>query len=555
MPMKQIENNVEGISFSTNGVDDQHLEKQVLALDALSELTRQFASKPDFEELLNTILYTFSGQFGVGSCFISVRNPQTKGKNPVFSGIGKFKDNFSLQLLGTPEIEDEYFLKKTSSYRVDNIENDVKNLLAQKILEIGSLKVIVPLIHGGRLIGFIALGEKLKTAPFSDSELELMTSISNAITPLLVNSFLFNEIAALSNWYHEIINNVKQGVIVFDGERKLIGINEAGTEMIKSITGGKINKESISNQKLQEVFSDEYFQGWHGRIVDLLDGSEGDLIENAIAGEGELKKIFNIRATVIEREESSEGDLVITLDEITEQKQNEQRLFDLERLADKGMMAASISHELNNFLGLILAGVEMSLASIERNRNEDAETSLGKVKGNISKMIRYTTGLMDYTRLETNKQKANVNDIIEDVLSFVAVQRRFKSLSINTNLEGPMPILMLDSDQIAQLLMNLLNNAADAILEAKNESGKIKIATSIQDNSVVLRISDNGNGMTPEVKDKLFKKQLTTKSTGHGYGLVTCGKIVKNHNGRIEIVSQPGSGATFASHFPLIDSK
>jgi signal transduction histidine kinase len=166
-------------------------------------------------------------------------------------------------------------------------------------------------------------------------------------------------------------------------------------------------------------------------------------------------------------------------------------------------------------------------------------------------MVRYTAGLMDYTRLETNKQKANLNEIITDVLSFLVVQRRFSRNTIKTELDSALPILELDADQIAQLLLNMLNNASDAISETKQNCGVIEIKTALSGDSVVLQISDNGAGMSNEVKEKLFNKQLSTKSSGHGYGLVTCGKIIKNHGGKIEIISQPGAGATFKIYFPL----
>lgn len=549
--MKSSEDQIAGVILAENEIDERHLEKQVLALDALSELTRQFAVKPDFDELLNTILFTFSGQFGVGSCFILVRNPQSQQDNPVYASIGKFKNDVSFELFGTTEIDHERLFKNKSAKRIEQIKDKISNPIVIKLFEAGNLKVIVPLYHGGNLFGLIGLGDKLKIEPFSDSELELMTSISNAITPLIVNTFLFKEISALSDWYHEIINNVKQGVLVFDENRKLTAINEAGMEILTNITCGKCEKENLLNKDFEEILSEQYFHGWQGRIMDLLKRSDGNLIENAIAGDADTKLIFNIRATVIKRDESSKGDLVVTLDEITEQKQNEQKMFNLERLADKGLMAASISHELNNFLGLILAGVELTQASIERKQNDNAESTIQKVKENISKMIRYTTGLMDYSRLETNMKEANINEIIEEVLSFLTVQKKFKNISIKTNLEGPMPSLQLDVDQIAQLLMNLLNNGADAILESNKSDGQLEIRTLVLDNSVVLKVTDNGSGMTAEVKDNLFKKQLTTKKSGHGFGLVTCGKIIKNHNGKVEITSKVGSGSTFEINFPV----
>jgi len=549
--MKQVSAKNESSQNLVTDFQEHNVDKHIIALDSLSKLTRQFADNPDFNELLEIILYTFSGQFAVGSCFITIRDPQSRIRRSIYKGMGKYKERKSFELLGSPEIDSGFILKNTKTYRVEDLVNRINDEVTKRILSEGNLKVLVPLMHGNSLLGLIGFGDKLRNSEFEDSELELMTSISHAITPLLVNSFLFKEISDLSNWYHEIINNVKLGVFVFDENRRLAGVNEAGCNFMKNICGSEYSEKTISNKKIEEVFVDQYFHSWISRITDSLRGVGGDLVENAIAGSGESKKVFNVRITSIGRVGHEKGDLVITLDDMTQQKQNEQKMFDLERLADKGLMAASISHELNNFLGLILAGVELTQASLERSRSDDANTSLEKVKGNISKMIRYTAGLMDYTRLETNKQKANLNEIITDVLSFLAVQRRFSRHSIKTELESALPTLGLDADQIAQLLLNILNNASDAISEAKQNCGVIKIKTVLSGDSVVLKISDNGAGMSNEVKEMLFNKQLTTKPGGHGYGLVTCGKIVKNHGGRIEIVSQPGAGTTFEIHLPL----
>ena len=249
-----------------------------------------------------------------------------------------------------------------------------------------------------------------------------------------------------------------------------------------------------------------------------------------------------------------DSDLIVTLDDITSQKESEQRLFDLEKFAEKGVMASSISHELNNFLALILGGVEMTQLSIGKNNTEKAESTLEKLKSNISKMERFTAGLMDYTKLETSKKPVQLNSIITDVLSFVAAQKRFKMINIYTDIETDLPELEMDSDQIAQLLMNFLNNAADAIKEAGHNTGHIAVKTSCLENQVALSIADNGTGIPDDVKERLFKSHLTTKPGGHGYGLVTCGKIIQNHNADIDIETELGKGTTFTLRFPFENS-
>jgi signal transduction histidine kinase len=136
-------------------------------------------------------------------------------------------------------------------------------------------------------------------------------------------------------------------------------------------------------------------------------------------------------------------------------------------------MASSISHELNNFLTLILGGVELMQMALAAEECGKAQSMLDKIRANIINMERFTAGLTDYARLESNRQAADLNSVIEDVLSFLSVQSRFKHITITSDLAVGLPQFKMDTDQIAQLLMNLLNNAADAIKDASRQDGVI----------------------------------------------------------------------------------
>jgi C4-dicarboxylate-specific signal transduction histidine kinase len=105
---------------------------------------------------------------------------------------------------------------------------------------------------------------------------------------------------------------------------------------------------------------------------------------------------------------------------------------------------------------------------------------------------------------------------------------------------------------VTQLLLNFLNNASDAIKESGRADGKITIRTLHDKEDAVLIISDNGVGIEPGVKEKLFKSKLTTKEKGHGFGLVACNKIIEDHGGRIETDTQISRGTTFTIRLPII---
>ena len=104
------------------------------------------------------------------------------------------------------------------------------------------------------------------------------------------------------------------------------------------------------------------------------------MLENLAARHEDRERVFNVRVSVIRRERLENCDLVITLDDVTEQKANEHRMFDLEKFAEKGMMASAISHELNNLLALVLGGVELAQMVIKMGNMERAEKSLDRIK-------------------------------------------------------------------------------------------------------------------------------------------------------------------------------
>lgn len=186
-----------------------------------------------------------------------------------------------------------------------------------------------------------------------------------------------------------------------------------------------------------------------------------------------------------------------------------------------------------------------------RGDGDKANEHLDKLKSTVENLERFASGLMDYTNLKVEKQTSSINSVIGDVISFISGQQRFRGINIAPDLDSDLPDFMIDADQIAQLLLNLLNNAADAIADKGISDGEIRVSTCSDDGEAILIISDNGTGMKPEVRDTLFKSRLTTKKHGHGYGLVTCASIIESHNATVAIDSEPGEGSVFTIRFPI----
>ncbi|MFH1314569.1 MAG: ATP-binding protein [Candidatus Eisenbacteria bacterium] len=524
-------------------------ERQILALDALSKLTRQFCDKPDFEQLISLILMTMCGQFSVADSFALLRKPGWQIWNNSFFATGKLTGNIRLgSLVLTPD-DRERFAGEETVCRVARLASQGESDSIVSLLSESGVSVVCPLVHGDAFFGIVGLGERVTGKGYGEDDLSLLGTIISTITPLVANSYLFWEIAGLNGWYLDILNSVTQGVFVFDRDYKLQKINTAGMDILKTFLQRTSDQQSFVNSPVDTVFPEWVFGELAGQVVQSRGAVKPTTANRVFARAKGTERIYNVSITRTVENGGAKTALIMTLDDVTVQKENEQRLFDLQKLADKGLMASSISHELNNFLTLILGGVELTQMALADGECVKAETMLDRIRGNIVNMERFTAGLTDYTRLDSKRQRGDLNTVIDDVLCFLSVQSRFKRVTITSELDVELPEFDMDTDQIAQVLMNLLNNAADAIKEAGRKDGMISISTAHGEDDITLLISDNGAGMPPEVKEKLFATHFTTKEHGHGYGLVTCATIIESHGGTVTVDSDVGRGTTFTIRF------
>ena len=532
-------------------LDQFESERQTLALHALSTLARQFAIDPDFTRLIQVLLLTLSGQFSVRCSSIFLPEAQISDKK----GFVASTDDHTC----TPQLKEMLLdgANLTSTFpgygarRLEGLEvaGDAETRLVAA-LQAASAAVVVPLVTGDDTIGMVALSGKVTGRPFTDTDLELLDTMIGTITPFIANSLLFHQISSLNAWYLDILNSVRQGVFVFDSDGILKNVNSAGLSILRNFHSPVESVDDYLGRAVEAVFPPETFPGWTAHIALGVQTGRHRPLSNSVVRHGDHERIFSLRLSPTSRDFDRSSGIIVTVDDVTSQRSSEQRLFDLQKFAEKGVMASSISHELNNFLGLILGGVEIGQIALKKENLEKLGTTLGKLRDNVMKMERFTAGLTDFTKLNTTKQPADLNSVIQDVISFTSVQKRFKGIDIVTSLEMSLPTVEMDTDQIAQLLLNFMNNAADAIHEAQRSDGRILITTQQTDTSVSFSVTDNGVGIKPQIKDSLFRVHLTTKDKGHGYGLVTCARIIESHQAKIQIDSKLGAGATFSITLP-----
>lgn len=234
-----------------------------------------------------------------------------------------------------------------------------------------------------------------------------------------------------------------------------------------------------------------------------------------------------------------------------EQREKEKIMVEKMRLNDRlavlGELTASIAHELNTPLGNILGYAELlKKGEVNPVKKADAQKIISSAK-NAREIVKK----LMYFSCEMPQQFGliNINEQIEENIGLLNKQLNDNNVELRLLLTDNIPLIRLDKLQFSQLLFNLILNAINAI----KHDGKITISTKINNNQLIIKIKDNGKGMSKENQSKIFQPFFTTKPKGEGtgLGLAVVHGIVKNHKGTIEVNSEINKGTEFMITFPI----
>jgi signal transduction histidine kinase len=278
-------------------------------------------------------------------------------------------------------------------------------------------------------------------------------------------------------------------------------------------------------------------------------GKLGTRIEREARDElGELARAFNDMAGSLS---AGQAELTAKNQALSEANAELQRiqehLIRTERLAAIGQLAAGVSHEIDNPVGIILGYAELLLEDLPADdpRREDVTAIIAECQ----RCRRITGGLLGFARTTpVQSEPVDLGSLARETLDSLRPQKLFRDVDCRLQVAPDLPLFRGDADRLRQVLVNLLLNAAQAL----DGKGRIEVVLEVLDGGPVLTVSDDGPGIPEELREKIFQPFFSTKPRGEGtgLGLPVCRKVVEEHGGTLTAAENPGGGTLFRVQFP-----
>jgi|GEM_PF-3347172 signal transduction histidine kinase len=228
-------------------------------------------------------------------------------------------------------------------------------------------------------------------------------------------------------------------------------------------------------------------------------------------------------------------------------------LSDHQRLAIKGEMAAEIAHDLSNLMQALGGYMHLTEQEIVQNRPEQALPHLQRARQSFEHARLYADSLLHSTHPTGKKQLRNFNEFIAGQLEFLRPLNKLAGIVFKSDFDPQVSELSVDPFGIQLVLYTLVINAAEAMQSASIAHPSIVVQTrrSQDAGTMTLSVSDIGPGIDPSIREQLLQQRVSTKLTGHGFGLMNVARIVADHGGTITVRNLTPQGAEFTVSLPL----
>jgi signal transduction histidine kinase len=531
--------------------DGRYQAKRLAQLETLRRASLSVTASLDLEDVLNTICRCSLDLVpGAKNCHIFLYYPDGGGR--LVFGAAMWGDGHKSSAIAEPRPAGLTFTVARSGKAILVPDMQSHPLYANTPRSwIGSI-IGLPLMFGDRVVGVMNVSHS-RPGAFSDSDLGLLRLLGDQAAIAIENASLYEQVHQLADLLateqkrlEHLVERLPVGVLLLDENYRLELINTSGRQILSVIRSGTGRLD-----KLDRLGS--------YTIEELIERSQ-DPRSLEIVHEGPPRRIFELESCFLGSERPY---WVLLMRDVTQERQNQTRVQMQDRLATVGQLAAGIAHDFNNIMATIL--VYSDLLKKDLVGIPTGQERLAIIQQQVQRAASLIRQILDFSRRSVMEH--STLDLLPFIKEFEKLLVRVLPETIRVELDFQPGDYVVNADptRLQQVLMNLALNARDAM----PEGGTLRFDLSHlvlqstdpppnpylpEGNWLVIKVTDTGIGIAPEVTRHIFEPFFTTKPVGQGtgLGLAQAYGIVKQHGGYIDVQSQVGDGASFSIYLPAL---
>ena len=349
------------------------------------------------------------------------------------------------------------------------------------------------------------------------------------------------------NLYESVFSALPLGILVLDKDQRIIYATKTFYSLFNT------REEESKGKHVQDFLPSREIENQISR-VQIDDGvREVELYLKEPSRETKALKAIIIGITITIEDRANPAVLLV-LEDVSEKIKLEEQLIQSEKLAGMEELAASITHELGNPLGIMSSTLQYIQERL-KGKEDDINDEIDIIVDSLKRMDELLRELSDFKTPEPLRfEHGDIHKDLSQVLTLVSREAKNNNIEIKTDLAPNLPMCWHDPRRMKQVFLNLFKNA----IEAMPYGGYLVVRTwfspaesSESGSKIIIEISDTGIGISEEELSLIFKPFYSTKKGGSGLGLPFCRRAVDNHHGSITVKSHKGGDTTFTIYIPV----
>jgi len=402
------------------------------------------------------------------------------------------------------------------------------------------------------VLGVLGVTDGFKAASLSRVDLVSVETLAVQLATMLENNRLFAELQQEESFRDNVINSMMNGLITVDERGRVLFANALAEE----ITG--FGQAEIKLLRVQDLIIDSPTGTGENPVMRTVRTGRRAFQQEAwlVKKDGTKDPVILNTTLLLDERKQPQGALAV-FNDITRQKRLEEQISHLDKLAALGRLSSSIAHEIRNPLTGIAAGIQylQRAGQVADSQRENIEFILEEVKridrliGDLMSVVRVSDLIYGETTLE---------ELIRNSISLMSELAKRRAVAVATEFPGDSRPIVVDADRITQVMINLLKNAIEASPADASVTVSVSFSPDARDvlfdavgDFAIIRVRDNGLGLTEEDKQRVFEPFFSKKTGGTGLGLYVTHSIIERHGGYIYVDSEYGVGTTFSVYLPV----